>query len=122
MNLIAYNFNEIAPPGTQMSNLCQQQLNSVKQMMDFKTTTIDPEMNRVFGQPIQNYMGQFREIGVSSFSPNSPLFLPYLKERIRERNRRKGEMEKLEHTRDKQKAKGDPRLGGTETRLTATTG
>eukprot|EP01128_Nolandella_sp_AFSM9_P012181 TRINITY_DN9029_c0_g1_i1.p1 TRINITY_DN9029_c0_g1~~TRINITY_DN9029_c0_g1_i1.p1 ORF type:complete len:375 (+),score=74.85 TRINITY_DN9029_c0_g1_i1:40-1164(+) len=104
MEEIAANLQDMAPPGSQMLTLCHKQVDTVKQMMNHKRSTLDSEMTRTFGQPIQNYMGQFRELG----------------ERIRERNRRRGEVDKLVHTRDKQKAKGDPRLVGTETRLAST--
>jgi len=87
--------------GPDMKQLCEMQMATVKRMKDEKAATIDKVFKEQFILPLNNYMGQYREIN----------------NRVVERNRRGEEADKLTTTKEKQTAKGDPRMGGTEIRL-----
>ena len=71
--------------------------------MMLEKTRVDEEVRRGFQDPLNKYKAQYRE----------------LEERIRERGRRYDEMVKLEDDVKTYKKKNDPRLAGTERRLTS---
>jgi hypothetical protein len=86
-----------------MKTLCDQQIATVKRMREDKKNNLEPQLHDSFMKPLLNYMGQYRE----------------LSSRVTERNRRGEEMDKLAHQKEKQAAKGDIKLQGTQTCLDA---
>eukprot|EP01125_Pyxidicula_operculata_P004679 TRINITY_DN1756_c0_g3_i1.p1 TRINITY_DN1756_c0_g3~~TRINITY_DN1756_c0_g3_i1.p1 ORF type:complete len:405 (+),score=135.70 TRINITY_DN1756_c0_g3_i1:647-1861(+) len=99
------NLLKLAPEGSTMNALCRAQLDCCDKMVKAKGSYLDQQLNQTFTTPVNLYLGQYREVT----------------DRVRERNRRETEMDKLITQRDKFKEKGDARLAATETKLVSAT-
>jgi hypothetical protein len=75
-------------------------------MSKFKSEITDKQLTSTFSDPVNVYQGQYREIS----------------DRIRERGRREGEMDRLFTEQAKFQEKADARLAATETKLEAACG
>jgi len=103
LDKIAEDIIAITPPGGPLRKLADAQVAALKRMREDKVQFIDRAFKDTFATPLNQYMNQYREI----------------QSRVTERDRRGEEGDKLGKEKEKQSAKGDPRMGGTETRLEA---
>jgi amphiphysin len=85
-------------------HLATEMINVANQMLETKAKTIDEKMSKDFIDPLNRWIQQYKDIN----------------ERIKERKKRKLEMDKLINEVKHYKEKGDARLSGAQTRLEVT--